>query len=109
MKPREFFVEITKREKLACGKCEELGVAVAAVPATIIEKGILADSLVIDLVINKYCDHLPLYRQSMGIKRDTGMEVSQSTMKRCSSPDAYFSTPFLRTRIRRTVALLMFV
>ena len=80
MKPREFFVEITKREKLACGKCEELGVAVAAVPATIIEKGILADSLVIDLVINKYCDHLPLYRQSMGIKRDTGMDVSQSTM-----------------------------
>ena len=79
-KPIQYFVEVTKREKLACGKCEEMGVSVAPVPATIIEKGILCDALVVDVVIKKYCEHLPFYRQSASIKRDANVEVSQSTL-----------------------------
>lgn len=79
-KPVEYFVEITKREKLACAKCEEMGVSVAPVPASIIEKGILSDALVVDVVIKKYCEHTPLYRQAVGIERDAGIEVSQATL-----------------------------
>ena len=83
-KPVEFYVEVTKREKRACARCEEMGVSTAAVPASIIEKGILADSLVVDTIIKKYCDHNPLYRQSFGVKRDANVEISQSTLSSCT-------------------------
>jgi len=80
IKPIELYVEVTKREKLACARCEELGVSIAPVPATIIEKGILADSLVVETIVKKYCDHSPLYRQAAGIGRDAGVEISQATL-----------------------------
>jgi hypothetical protein len=35
---------------------------------------------VIDTIIAKYCDSLPLYRQSAMLKRDTGLDISRSTM-----------------------------
>jgi transposase len=80
IKPIEFFVEVTKREKMACARCEEMGVNVAPVPPSIIEKGILSDALVVDVVLKKYAEHLPLYRQSATILRDAAIEVSQSTL-----------------------------
>ena len=80
IQPVEFYVEVTRREKLACARCEEMGVSTAPVPATIIEKGILADSLVVETIVKKYCDHTPLYRQSVGVRRDAKVEVSQSTL-----------------------------
>jgi transposase len=36
--------------------------------------------VVIDTVVEKYCDHLPLYRQSAILKRDTGLELSRATL-----------------------------
>jgi transposase len=80
IQPVELYVELTKREKRACPRCEELGVSTAPVPATIIEKGVLADSLVVETTLNKYLDHLPLYRQAARLGRDVGIEVSQSTL-----------------------------
>jgi len=47
IKPIELYVEVTKREKRACAHCEELEVSIAPVAPSIIEKGILADSLVV--------------------------------------------------------------
>jgi transposase len=79
-KPVEFYVEVTKREKLACSRCEEMGVSTAPVPATIIEKGILADNFVVETVLKKFEDHQPLYRQAVGIQRDAQIEVSQATL-----------------------------
>ena len=78
--PVKYFVEVTKREKRACAKCEEMGVSVAPVPATIIEKGILSDAVVVDVVIKKYCEHLPFFRQAASILRDADVAVSQSTL-----------------------------
>jgi len=39
VEPAQYFVQVTKREKRACRKCEEQGVVTASVPARIIEKG----------------------------------------------------------------------
>ena len=80
MKPAVYFVEVTKREKRACPKCEELGVSVAPVPAAIVEKGILSNRIVVDVAIKKYVEHAPLYRQALSIKRDAGLDMSQSTL-----------------------------
>ena len=80
VEPAKFFVTVTRREKRACRNCKQAGVATAPVPAPIIEKGLASDRVVIDAVIAKYCDHLPLYRQSAMFLRDAGVEISRVTM-----------------------------
>ena len=80
VEPAEYFVLVTKREKRACRSCEDGGVAAAPVPARVIEKGLVSDRVVIDTVISKYSDHLPLYRQSAMLERETGVEISRATL-----------------------------
>jgi transposase len=80
VKPAEYFVVVTKREKRACKGCEEQGVACAPVPVRIIEKGLASDRVVIDTVVSKYADHVPIYRQSVILERETGIELSRSTL-----------------------------
>ena len=58
VKPAEYFVVVTKREKRACKDCEEQGVECAPVPARIIEKGLASDRVVIDTVVSKYADYV---------------------------------------------------
>jgi transposase len=80
VEPAKYFVLVTKREKRACQYCEQGGVATAPAPARIIEKGLVSDRVVIDTVIAKYSDHLPLYRQSIMLKREAGLEISRATL-----------------------------
>lgn len=80
VEPAKYFVVVTKREKRACKHCEEGGVAAAPVPARIVEKGLVSDRVVIDTVVSKYSDHLPLYRQSAILERETGVEISRATL-----------------------------
>jgi transposase len=39
-----------------------------------------SDRVVIDTVVSKYADHLPLYRQSAILERETGIELSRATL-----------------------------
>lgn len=80
VEPAKYFVRVTKREKLACHKCEEQGVVTAPLPPRIIEKSLASDQMVIDTLVGKYCDHIPLYRQSAILERDTGLELSRATL-----------------------------
>ena len=80
VKPAEYFVVVTMREKRACKDCEEQGVDCAPVPVRIIEKGLASDRVVIDTVVSKYADHVPLYRQSAILERETGIDLSRATL-----------------------------
>ena len=79
LEPAQYFVAVTRREKRACKGCAE-GVSAAPLPERIIEKGLASDGIVIDTVVSKYCDHLPLYRQSVILERDAGVSISRATM-----------------------------
>lgn len=79
VEPAKYFVLVTKREKRGC-RCCERGVVTAAAPARIVDKGLASDRVVIDTVIAKYCDHLPLYRQSVMLERETGIEIGRATL-----------------------------
>ena len=79
MEPAKYFVLVTKREKRAC-VCGRGGVVTAPAPARIIEKSLVSDRLIVDTVIKKYCDHLPLYRQSVILRREAGVELSRETL-----------------------------
>jgi transposase len=79
VEPAKYFVLVVKREKRGCCGCHR-GVVTAPAPARIIEKSLVSDRVVIDTVIAKYCDHLPLYRQSVMLERETGLEISRATL-----------------------------
>jgi len=80
VEPARYFVRVTKREKRACRACVRAGVATAPVAARIIDKGLVSDRMVIDTIVAKYADHLPLYRQSAMLQRDVGVVISRATM-----------------------------
>lgn len=80
MKPVEYYVTVLMREKRACAKCEEHGVSTAAVLARIAPKSIFADETIIEFIIRKYADSLPLFRQQAILRRDLGIDVALSTI-----------------------------
>jgi transposase len=80
VRPAEYYVRVIKREKRACKRCEEQGVQTAAAPERILPKSVLSDNVIIDLVVNKYSDAKPLYRQQATIRRDAGIELALSTL-----------------------------
>ena len=52
----------------------------APAPPQLIEGGFLGPQLIIDLVLNKYLYHQPIYRQAQGLKWETGVKLSQATL-----------------------------
>ena len=69
----------TRREKYACKKHEESGVLTPPVPVHPIEKGMATAGLLAHVLVAKYKDHLPLYRQSTIFARH-GAEIAESTL-----------------------------
>ena len=75
--PGLFTVERHIRGKWACAKCQTL--IQEPVPAQIIDKGIPTAGLLAQVLVAKYADHLPLYRQE-GIFARAGMALPRSTL-----------------------------
>ncbi len=67
-----------KRLKYACRCCGET-IALAKGPFEAIEKGIAGPNLLAQVLVDKYGDHLPLYRQEQRFKRH-GLQISRSTL-----------------------------
>jgi transposase len=78
--PAKYFVVRTRREKRVCKACVESTVIAAPLADAILPKSLVSDRVVIDTVLNKYVAHLPLYRQSALLERDSGLEISRATM-----------------------------
>ena len=75
--PGVFTVERHIRGKWACGRCETL--TQAAVPAHVIDKGIPTAQLLAHVLVAKFHDHLPLYRQEAIFAR-AGVAIARSTL-----------------------------
>jgi transposase len=80
VRPAEYSVRVIKREKRACRQCEVQGVQTAAAPERILPKSVLSDNVIIDLIVSKYCDAKPIYRQQATMRRDAGIELALSTL-----------------------------
>jgi transposase len=75
--PGVFTVERHIRGKWVCGQCETL--IQAPVPAHLIDKGILTARLLAHVMVAKFADHLPLYRQEKIFGR-AGLPIARSTL-----------------------------
>jgi len=82
IKPAEFYVQLIRREKRRVRSGGRSTIITAPMPARIVEKGVLDDSVVEELVISKYCDHKPLYRQLKSWDRDYGLILDQAMAQR---------------------------
>lgn len=75
--PGLFVVERHIRGKWACAKCQTL--IQAPVPAVVIDKGLPTAGLLAQVLVAKYADHQPLYRQE-GIFERAGLALPRSTL-----------------------------
>jgi transposase len=76
--PARFKVLVMRRPKYACRACEG-EVAQAAAPERLIEAGIPTEALVAHVIVSKYGDHQPLYRQAQIYGRQ-GLHLDRSTL-----------------------------
>lgn len=75
--PGVFTVERHIRGKWVCAQCETL--IQAPVPAQVIDKGIPTAGLLAQVMVAKFADHLPLYRQEKIFGR-AGLAIPRSTL-----------------------------
>ena len=75
--PASFKVIRHVRPRMACGCCERI-VQVPA-PSRPIARGLAGPGLLAHVLVSKYADHLPLYRQS-GIYARQGIDLDRSTL-----------------------------
>jgi transposase len=76
--PAQFRVLVTRRPKYACRACQE-GVVQAPAPARLIEGGLPTEALIAHVLVAKFADHCPLYRQAQIWARQ-GIELDRSTL-----------------------------
>ena len=58
VQPATYFVQVTRREKRACKRCEERGLMAAPLPPRIIEKSLVSDQVIVDAIIGKYSNYV---------------------------------------------------
>jgi transposase len=104
--PAQFRVLVVRRPKYACRACE--GVVVQApAPARLIEGGLPTEATVAQVVVAKYADHLPLYRQAQIYARQ-GIRLDRSTLADWTGRAAFLLRPLhehLLQGLRRSAKL----
>lgn len=76
--PAQFRVLMVRRPKYGCRACENV-VVQAPAPARLIEGGLPTEATVAQVLVSKYADHLPLYRQAQIYARQ-GVDLDRSTL-----------------------------
>ncbi|GEP61823.1 hypothetical protein RSO01_89890 [Reyranella soli] len=76
--PAQFRVLVTRRPKYACRACTDV-VMQAPAPARLIEGGLPTEATVAHVLVSKFADHLPLYRQAQIYVRQ-GVALDRSTL-----------------------------
>ena len=76
--PARFRVLVTVRPRYACPK-GRAGVVQAKAPPALIESGLPTEALIAQVIVSKYSEHLPLYRQAQVMARH-GLRIDRSTL-----------------------------
>jgi transposase len=89
--PAQLRVRVTRRPRYACRTCEE-NVVVAPAPERPIDGGMPTEALIVHVVVSKFCDSLPLYRQSQMLARQ-GIALDRSTLSNWVGSACWWLTP----------------
>jgi transposase len=76
--PMRYQVIVTRRPKYGCRSCQS-AVVQAPAPPRLIEGGLATERMVAHVLVTKYADHAPLYRQAQMLARQ-GIVIDRSTL-----------------------------
>ena len=106
--PAQFRVIVTRRPKYACRSCEA-GIVQAPAKPRLIEGGMPTEATVASVIVSKYADHLPLYRQAQIYSRQ-GVDLDRSTLASWVGKAAYELRPVyecLLANLKQSTKLFM--
>jgi len=89
--PSQLRVKVTRRPRYACRGCES-AVVQAPAPDRPIDGGMATEAMVVHVVVSKFCDGLPLYRQAQIFKRQ-GIHLDRSTLSSWVGRACWWLTP----------------
>ena len=78
--PARFFRREIIREKYKRRDDRRLPPVIAPAPKRLIENSMASVGLIVHIILSKFCDHLPLYRQEQIFKTRYGVELSRKVM-----------------------------
>jgi transposase len=97
--PAQYRVLVTVRPKMACRACGD-GVAQAHAPKHVVPGGLPSEALLADVLVKKYADHLPLYRQAQIMARQ-GVEIDRATLANWVGRAAGYLKPIVELQKRQ--------
>jgi transposase len=89
--PAQLRVRVTRRPRYVCNSCDGV-LVVAPAPARPIDGGMATEALITHVVVSKFCDGLPLYRQSQMLARQ-GVTLDRSTLSNWVGRACWWLTP----------------
>jgi transposase len=104
VKAAEFYVKRYVRRKYV-RKEEEEGIAIGKLPVRAIEKGIAGASVLAMLIIGKFMDHLPVYRQLAIFKR-SGISLHYNTVLDWTNQGLEVLTPLYELLKRKILSCI---
>jgi transposase len=75
MVPAQFCIVVTRRPKYACRACED-GVMQAPAPVRLVEGGLPTEAIA-QVLVSKYADHPPLYRQAQSMPARASISIGR--------------------------------
>lgn len=106
--PAQLRVIVTVRPKYACRSCTD-GVTQAPSPSHLIMGGLPTEATLAHVLVSKYADHLPLYRQSQILAR-AGLELHRAVLADWVGKAAFHLKPVvdrLADHLKRSGKLFM--
>jgi transposase len=100
--PAKIIRHETIRPKLAC-PCGQSGVSIAPLPPSVIDQGQPGPGLLAHVLLSKYDDHLPLYRQQQQLAR-LGVDFARQTLCDWVEKGAEWLQPIVREMKRELLA-----
>jgi transposase len=91
--PAQLQVIVTIRPKYACRSCTD-GVTQAPTPPWLIEGALPTEGAIAHVLVAKYADHCPLYRQSQILAR-SGLDIHRSTLAGWVGKAAFHLSPIV--------------
>jgi transposase len=89
--PAQLRVRVTRRPRYGCRACEG-AVVVAPAPERPIDGGMATEAMIAHVLVSKFCDALPLYRQSQMLARQ-GITLDRSTLSNWLGRACWWLTP----------------
>ena len=102
MVPSQLRVRVIRRPRYACQACEG-AVVVAPAPDRPIDGGMPTEALVAHVVVSKYADSLPLYRQAQMLERQ-GIRLDRSTLANWVGRTCWWLTPLYELMLSTVLA-----